>query len=130
MDKEKAQFSNKKMQYLYEDIQLKNITSLIDKCNSKIKKNNNVENIPDIPDKFENIIITSDEYNTLLYVRTKLKSLSESSHIEKPLASLKNYFATTSKEQQDKDWEELKHLNEIDDDGTLEYMLKEEMHLE
>lgn len=130
MNKEKAQFSNKKMQYLYEDIQLKNITSLIDKCNSKIKKNNNVENIPDIPDKFENIIITSDEYNTLLYVRAKLKSLSESSHIEKPLASLKNYFATTSKEQQDKDWDELKHLNEIDDDGTLEYMLKEEMHLE
>ena len=44
----------------------------------------------------------------------------------KTLERLKKYFATTSKEQQDKDWEEIKHLNEIDDGGTLEYMLKEE----
>ena len=44
----------------------------------------------------------------------------------KTLERLKKYFATTSKEQQDKDWEQIKHLNEIDDGGTLEYMLKEE----
>lgn len=42
----------------------------------------------------------------------------------KILESLKQYFATTLKEQQDKDWEEIKELNEVDD-GTLEYMLKE-----
>lgn len=59
----------------YEDIQLRNIISLIDKYNNEIKKNSNdSEDIPDIPDKF-NITITSDEYNALLYVRTKLKSL-------------------------------------------------------
>lgn len=61
----------------YEDIQLRNIISLIDKCNNEIKKNSNdSEDIPDIPDYF-NITITSDEYNALLYVRTKLKSLIE-----------------------------------------------------
>ena len=47
----------------------------------------------------------------------------------KTLDSLKKYFATTSKEQQNKDWEEIKHLNGIDDGGTLEYMLKEEDEL-
>ena len=61
----------------YEDIQLRNITSLIDKCNSKIERiNNDGEDVPDIPEKFEDITITSDEYNALLYARTKLSSLS------------------------------------------------------
>lgn len=60
----------------YEDIQLRNIISLIDKYNNEIKKiSNDSEDIPDIPDEF-NITITSDEYNALLYVRTKLKSLN------------------------------------------------------
>ena len=54
----------------YEDIQLKNITSLINKCNI-------CNDGKDIPDKFKNITITSDEYNALLYARTKLKSLIE-----------------------------------------------------
>lgn len=61
--KESQQVSN-----TYEDIQLRNITSLIDKCKS------NIDDGKDIPDEF-NITITSDEYNALLYVRTKLKSL-------------------------------------------------------
>lgn len=61
---------------VYEDIQLRNITSLIDKCNSKIERiNNDGEDVPDIPGKFEDITITSDEYNALLYARKKLKSL-------------------------------------------------------
>ena len=63
-EKETPQASN-----TYEDIQLRNITSLIDKCKS------NIDDGKDIADKFENITITSDEYNALLYVRTKLKSL-------------------------------------------------------
>lgn len=42
----------------------------------------------------------------------------------KILDSLKKYFSSTPKKQQDKDWEDIKHLNEIDDGGTLEYMLK------
>ena len=62
--KESQQVSN-----TYEDIQLRNITSLIDKCKS------NIDDDKDIPDKFENITITSSEYNALLYVRTRLKSL-------------------------------------------------------
>ena len=53
----------------YEDIQLRNITSLIDKCKS------NIDDGKDIPDEFKDITITSDEYNALLYARTKLKSL-------------------------------------------------------
>ena len=53
----------------YEDIQLRNITSLIDKCKS------NIDDVKDIPDEFKDITITSDEYNALLYARTKLKSL-------------------------------------------------------
>lgn len=36
------------------------------------------------------------------------------------------YYTSTSKEQLDK---EIRHLNEIDDGGTLEYMLKEEHKL-
>ena len=55
----------------YEDIQLKNITSLINKCSICCNDSK------DIPDKFKNITITSDEYNALLYARTKLKSLIE-----------------------------------------------------
>ncbi len=43
----------------------------------------------------------------------------------KLLEGLKKYFSTTPKEQIEKDWEEVKELNEIDDGGTLEYMLKE-----
>lgn len=62
--KESQQVSN-----TYEDIQLRNITSLIDKCK------NNIDDGKDIPDEFKDITITSDEYNALLYVRTKLKSL-------------------------------------------------------
>lgn len=62
--KESQQVSN-----TYEDIQLRNITSLIDKCKS------NIDDGKDIPDEFKDITITSDEYNALLYVRTKLKSL-------------------------------------------------------
>ena len=53
----------------YEDIQLRNIISLIDKCK------NNIDDGKDIPDEFKDITITSDEYNALLYARTKLKSL-------------------------------------------------------
>ena len=41
----------------------------------------------------------------------------------KMLDNLKNYFSSTPKEQIEKDWEEVKELNEIDDGGTLEYML-------
>lgn len=63
--KEKPQVSK-----TYEDIQLRNIISLIDKCKS------NIDDDKDIPDKFDNITITSDEYNALLYARTKLISLS------------------------------------------------------
>ena len=62
--KESQQVSN-----TYEDIQLRNITSLIDKCKS------NIDDGKDIPDEFKDITITSDEYNALLYARTKLKSL-------------------------------------------------------
>ena len=40
------------------------------------------------------------------------------------LKSLQRYFSSTPKEQQDKGWEEVKELNEIDDGGTLENMLK------
>lgn len=58
---------------LYEDFQLKNITSLIDKCRNIIILN--MEKDKDIPEKFENITITSDEYNALLYVRKKIQSL-------------------------------------------------------
>ena len=42
----------------------------------------------------------------------------------KLLDRLKKYFSNTPKEQIEKDWEELKHLNEIDDGGILEFMLK------
>lgn len=45
----------------------------------------------------------------------------------KMLDSLKKYFSSNPKEQLEKDWEEVKELNNIDDGGTLEYMLKE-MH--
>lgn len=62
--KESQQVSN-----TYEDIQLRNITSLIDKCKS------NIDDGKDIPDEFKDITITSDEYNALLYARTRLKSL-------------------------------------------------------
>lgn len=62
--KESQQVSN-----TYEDIQLRNITSLIDKCKS------NIDDVKDIPDEFKDITITSDEYNALLYARTRLKSL-------------------------------------------------------
>lgn len=44
------------------------------------------------------------------------------------LNGLKKYFSTISKEQLElleKDCEEIKHLNEIDDGGALENMLKE-----
>lgn len=44
----------------------------------------------------------------------------------KMLDRLKKYFSSTPKEQLEKDWEEVKELNNIDDGGTLEYMLKEE----
>lgn len=44
----------------------------------------------------------------------------------KILDSLKKYFSSAPKEQQNKDWEEIKELNEIDDGGTLENMLKME----
>lgn len=44
----------------------------------------------------------------------------------KMLDSLKKYFSSTPKEQIEKEWEEVKELNEIDDGGTLEYMLEEE----
>ena len=43
----------------------------------------------------------------------------------KMLDNLKKYFSSTPKEQIEKDWEEVKELNEIEDD-TLEYMLEEE----
>lgn len=65
--KESQQVSN-----TYEDIQLRNITSLIDKCKS------NIDDGKDIPDEFKDITITSDEYNALLYVRASLKTLIES----------------------------------------------------
>lgn len=45
--------------------------------------------------------------------------------MEKLLEGLKKYFSTTPKEQLEKDWEEIKHLNEIDDGGMLDFMLKE-----
>lgn len=44
--------------------------------------------------------------------------------MDKILDSLKKYFSSTPNEQQDKDWEEMEKLNEIDDGGTLENMLK------
>ena len=43
----------------------------------------------------------------------------------KLLEGLKKYFSTTPKEQIEKDWEEIKHLNEIDDGGIIEFILKE-----
>ena len=62
------QVSNAEAKHSFEDFQLRNITSLINKCHID-------DDGKDIPDKFENITITSSEYNTLLYVRTRLKSL-------------------------------------------------------
>ncbi len=38
---------------------------------------------------------------------------------------MKNYFATTPKEQQDKDWEELKHLNDIGPDIEIAFGAKD-----
>lgn len=46
----------------------------------------------------------------------------------KMLDNLKNYFSSIPKEQIEKDWEEVKELNEIEDD-TLEYMLEEEKYV-
>lgn len=37
----------------------------------------------------------------------------------------KEIFFYYTKEQLEKDWEEIKHLNEIDDGGMLDFMLKE-----
>ena len=68
-EKELPQVSNAEAKRSFEDFQLRNITSLINKCRK------NIDDGKDIPDKFENITITSSEYNALLYVRTRLKSL-------------------------------------------------------
>ena len=62
------QVSDAEAKRSFEDFQLRNITSLINKCHID-------DDGKDIPDKFENITITSSEYNALLYARTKLKSL-------------------------------------------------------
>ena len=67
-EKELPQVSDAEAKHSFEDFQLRNITSLINKCHID-------DDGKDIPDKFENITITSSEYNALLYARTKLKSL-------------------------------------------------------
>lgn len=63
-EKEMPQVSN-----TYNDIQIRNITSLIDKCS--------IDYCKDLPSEFKDITITCDEYNALLYARTKLKTLIE-----------------------------------------------------
>lgn len=45
--------------------------------------------------------------------------------MSKLLKGLKKYFSDTPKEQIEKDCEEIKHLNEIDDSGILDFMIKE-----
>lgn len=68
-ENELPQVSDAEAKRSFEDFQLRNITSLINKCRK------NIDDGKDIPNKFENITITSSEYNALLYVRTRLKSL-------------------------------------------------------
>lgn len=66
--KEEDNSQKSEHQRIYEDFQIKNITSLIDKCDIG-------DDSKGIPSEFKNITITASEYNTLLYVRTKLKSI-------------------------------------------------------
>ena len=68
-ENELPQVSDAEAKRSFEDFQLRNLTSLINKCHID-------DDGKDFPDKFENITITSSEYNTLLYARKKLKSLS------------------------------------------------------
>lgn len=68
-ENELPQVSDVEAKRSFEDFQLRNITSLINKCNI---------GDDDVPSEFKNITITSSEYNALLYVRARLKSLIES----------------------------------------------------
>lgn len=68
-ENEVPQVSDVEAKRSFEDIHLRNITSLIDKCSIDYGK--------DLPSEFKDITITCDEYNALKYARTKLKTLIE-----------------------------------------------------
>ena len=69
-ENELPQVSDEEAKRSFEDFQLRNITSLINKCN--------IGDDNDVPSEFKDITITSSEYNALLYVRARLKTLKES----------------------------------------------------
>lgn len=69
------QISDAEAKRSFEDFQLRNITSLINKCHID-------ENDKDVPNEFKNITITSSEYNTLLYIRARLRSIIKKQEYE------------------------------------------------